>query len=59
MTMIRVDENICAGCGRCEKICPEGFSMQDGIAKVRNGEAPCVELVISECPPGAVLQDLS
>lgn len=30
---LRVDEDICIGCGACQAICPEVFDV-DGVAKV-------------------------
>ena len=50
-----IDEEECIGCGTCEEICPEVFSLDDdaGIAKVTNPEgAPedKIEEAIEACP---------
>lgn len=50
-----IDEEECIGCGTCEEICPEVFSLDDdaGIAKVINPEgAPedKIEEAIEACP---------
>lgn len=52
--MVRIDEELCAGCGKCEVICPAGFAMSDGIAVIKSNTAPCIDDVIRVCPIGAV-----
>ena len=31
-TNVRIDEDACSGCGKCVKICPELFEMDDRVA---------------------------
>jgi ferredoxin len=52
---IIIDEEECIGCGTCEEICPEVFSLDDetGTAKVINAAgAPedKIEEAIEACP---------
>jgi len=39
---LKVDENLCIGCGACEAICPECFRVNDeeGVAEVITKEIP-------------------
>lgn len=57
---VKVDEELCMGCGVCPSICPEVFEMgDDGKAKVLTDEVPagaedaCREAVDS-CPEVAI-----
>ena len=56
---VKVDEELCNGCGPCEDICPEVFEVVDDIAKVKADPVPpeaeeaCQEAVES-CPSGAI-----
>ncbi|HPJ40326.1 MAG TPA: 4Fe-4S binding protein [Spirochaetota bacterium] len=52
--MVTINEELCAGCGKCEMVCPEGFSMSDGIALLKSSTVPCIDEVIRVCPVGAV-----
>ncbi|SFU72103.1 ferredoxin [Clostridium sp. DSM 8431] len=52
-----VDENTCIGCGLCESICPEVFTVEDGVA-VAGEVSPENEAATLEardnCPVGAI-----
>ncbi len=57
---VKVDEELCMGCGVCPSVCPEVFEMaDDGKAKVLVDEVPgiaedsCREAVDS-CPEAAI-----
>ncbi len=39
MKKIKVDEELCTGCGICADICPEVFEMQDDLSVVKTSEA--------------------
>lgn len=57
---VRVDPDLCAGCGVCEDICPAVFIVQDAIAKVRiNPIPPDQETACREaakgCPVDAII----
>jgi ferredoxin len=55
-----VDKDICIGCGLCEEICPDVFSMDDdGKAIAADGEIPedLIDLAKdaeSQCPVEAI-----
>ncbi len=57
---VRVDADLCAGCGVCEDLCPAVFIVQDAIAKVRVNPVPpeqeqaCREAV-QGCPVDAII----
>ncbi|MCD6478042.1 MAG: ferredoxin [Candidatus Aenigmarchaeota archaeon] len=55
--MVRIDESKCIGCGVCESICPDGFEVVNGKAKVKNDKAPCIENAARSCPSGAIILD--
>lgn len=55
--IVYVDEDACSGCGSCEEICPEVFSMNEEteLAEVIKPEgADCVEEAIDTCPEEAI-----
>jgi len=52
--MVNVDEEKCIGCGTCAAICPDGFEMVDGKAKVTNEKAKCFNEAKSSCPVEAI-----
>jgi ferredoxin len=34
--IVRIDEEACTGCGKCVKICPQIFRMEDDLAVIIN-----------------------
>lgn len=52
--MAKVDKNKCIGCGACAAVCPEGFEIVDGKAKVKNKDAKCIGEAIAACPVEAI-----
>jgi ferredoxin len=58
MTKVKVDENLCIGCGTCEALCPTVFKMdmESGKSKViaeECGDCNCQE-AIDSCPVSAI-----
>ena len=60
---LKVDENICIGCGACEAVCPECFRInEDGIAEVTVKAIPeekkddAIEAK-EGCPAGAIKEE--
>jgi len=56
--MVKIDPELCIGCGVCEDICPAVFKVIEGVAvaihKEKCGEAGCCEDAAAACPTGAI-----
>lgn len=52
-----IDEEKCIGCGACANICPQGFEMAGGKAKVRDENAGCINEAANSCPRKAIIID--
>lgn len=52
---VKIDESKCIDCGICEGICPEGFEVIGGKARVKNENASCVQQAAKSCPRGAII----
>lgn len=52
--MVKVNASQCVGCGVCQRLCPDGFEIVNGVAKVKNANADCIERAMSVCPVGAI-----
>ena len=56
---LKVNEDVCIGCGACQAVCPEAFEVEDGIAKVivdeisNDIEADAID-AREGCPVGAI-----
>lgn len=54
LSIFKVDEETCTGCGACAEACPyEGISIEEGVAlkcDLCAGDAPCAKV----CYPGAL-----
>lgn len=59
--MVKIDKNICIGCGTCEAICDEVFEINDETQKAevkpdanleKNEE--CISEAIESCPVEAI-----
>ncbi len=46
---IKINEDICIGCGICMNICPEGIEMMDRKARVKNENASCLKDAAGAC----------
>ncbi|MBN2478005.1 ferredoxin [Candidatus Micrarchaeota archaeon] len=55
--MVRIIESKCVGCGICQKVCPEGFEVVNGKARVKNENAGCIKRAADSCPAGAIVLD--
>lgn len=55
---VKVDTDLCTGCGLCSQVCPEVFEIgDDGYSHViarANETLPCVDEAIDQCPVGAI-----
>ena len=57
---VRVDPDICIGCGLCVQICPEVFEMEGDKAVVRTDTVPkdvesTCRQAADECPVTAII----
>ena len=43
------------GCGICERVCPEGIEMKDGLAKIKDGNANCLKDAVKACPVECII----
>lgn len=60
--LVKVDKEVCIGCGVCIATCPEVFEMgDDGKATVKDSEKckelKCCEEAAQNCPVGAIKLD--
>jgi ferredoxin len=57
---VRVDPELCTGCGPCVDICPEVFEMKDDKSVVLVKDVPpalqeAVQEAVDACPLGAII----
>jgi ferredoxin len=54
MVKVTIDKEECIGCGSCAALCPAGFEMADGKAKVKSQKAKCIKEAADSCPVQAI-----
>lgn len=56
MSKIKINDDLCIGCGTCESICPEVFEVrEDGKSHVKEEiDLPCVKEAEESCPEQAI-----
>ena len=58
---VKVDTDICTGCGLCSDGCPDVFVLEGEVAKVKSDPVPasteeCVQQAIQDCPVNAITE---
>jgi len=59
---VKIDDNLCTGCGLCVDNCPEVFEMGDAVAKVLVDKVPAeleekAREAAETCPVDAITVD--
>ncbi|HLN18779.1 MAG TPA: ferredoxin [Patescibacteria group bacterium] len=56
MAEIKVNEELCIGCGTCESLCSKVFKIEDGKSKVISQDSTeCnIQEVAESCPVSAI-----
>jgi ferredoxin len=60
MANIKVDQNLCIGCGACVSMCPQVFKLEEGKSKVFSAEQNCpcdLQEVMDSCPVSAISEE--
>jgi len=57
---VRIDEELCTGCGLCVDICPEVFEMGETVSKIKTPNVPSefedkVKEAAESCPVEAII----
>jgi len=51
---MKINKELCIGCGACVSICSEGFEMSDGKAVVKKDDESCINEAKENCPVNAI-----
>ncbi len=61
---VKIDEELCTGCGLCEETCPDIFKMdedKDVAAVIKNDydeyDEECIQEAVESCPSEAITTD--
>lgn len=51
---IKVDRELCTGCGTCVALCPASYKLDEENKSVVLGESDCAKKAADACPEGAI-----
>ena len=55
--ILRVNQDLCTGCGRCTEICPrQAISLSSGVAQIDQIRCHNCGLCLDVCPQGAITE---
>ena len=56
--LVKVDQDVCIGCGTCCGVCPTGAITLNGDGKAECAEDTCIDCgaYVSSCPVSAITQ---
>jgi ferredoxin len=60
MVKMKVDQDLCIGCGACVSMCPQVFKLEEGKSKVFSEDQNCacdLQEVADSCPVSAILKE--
>lgn len=54
--VVKVDEDLCIGCGTCVAVCPNGFKLNEAGKSEPIGDdaTACSQAAADSCPQGAI-----
>ncbi|MBT3311573.1 MAG: 4Fe-4S binding protein [Desulfobacterales bacterium] len=55
---VKVNDNLCLGCGQCEPVCPEKAIMVWGIARVNDKDCTECLICLGYCPVKGALEEV-
>jgi len=59
---VKIDKELCTGCGLCEETCPDIFKLDEDIAIVAKTDydeydEECIQESVENCPSEAITTD--
>ncbi|HNS48590.1 MAG TPA: ferredoxin [bacterium] len=59
---VKIDADVCTGCGLCADNCPDVFVLENDLAKVKVDPVPasaeeCARQAVQDCPVSAISEE--
>ena len=53
---VKIDKEVCIGCGSCKALCPDVFEIENGkaVAKEKETDKDCAKEAAQNCPVDAI-----